>query len=145
MGEQMQLINYRAQFLTIGKSMGPDVSPPEDEIEGQILTGLRGRLRKQAEALSAQPDEKGLPNAVPDSDGTRRLGDAENVVPVFDERGGKWAGDESAGEYQYYQPVYWKTSCDVCHLALQPGAHLRRRLKLKVGPSMRINCFGSSR
>ncbi len=117
-GEGTQLIDYRAKFLTLGKNTRPDIFTPDSEMERGVVGDLRRQLRKQVEALSSQSGEEDLPSEVPGS----LLGDADNIVPVFDERFGEWTDEASAGEYQYYQPVYWKKSCDICHRALQPGS-----------------------
>jgi two-component system sensor histidine kinase BarA len=66
------------------------------EMEEQLAAKKQAEL--DAVALEGQPD------AVPPPD-------ADTFAPVFRER----PRSETSDEYHYYQPVYWKESCNSCH------------------------------
>ncbi len=126
MGKGLQMQDYDGRFLTLDGPNSPnhaEVFPPEDEEERNILKELREELKIQSDELSLETGEADVrEEAVQDYEDLPALGDRENLVPVFRERRVALAEDPDKGEYQYYQPVYWKQDCDVCHRALQPGS-----------------------
>jgi two-component system sensor histidine kinase BarA len=126
MGEGLQMQRYRGHFLALDSPNSPnhpEVFAPEDEEERSILKELREELKVQSGELPSETGEADvLEEAVQDYEDLPALGDRENLVPVYRERRVALAEDPDKGEYQYYQPVYWKRDCDVCHRALQPGS-----------------------
>ncbi len=107
--------DYRYEIVTLDPNYWlsldlDNVSPakPQDEVERRLLTELdekfkaqKGQLIQEAEA----PPAKMTPQ--------QALGEAGEKVmrPVFIDR----LPDKGQGEYHYFEPVYFKTTCRLCH------------------------------
>ena len=120
MGEELQSQSYRADFLTLDDRGRDDVLPPADAAEQEILEDLRQRFKMQRaeEAQGADPAAGDFDTITHDLDALKASGQKKNITPVFRERSVTLDDDPDKGEYQYYQPVYWKDSCTLCHRAL---------------------------
>jgi signal transduction histidine kinase len=115
--------DYRYEIVTLDPNYWlsldlDNVSPakPQDEVERQLLTKLDELFREQKGKLMLEA-EAPLAKMTPEE----ALGEAgEKVVhPVFIDR----LPDKGQGEYHYFEPVYFKTTCRLCHnTALDVGA-----------------------
>jgi signal transduction histidine kinase len=115
---------YRSEILTLDDRalLDPNsVGFPKDAEETRILKSLQVRLEEQ---LSAAKLGEGNAALAP-LDGTGgAVSEPEqpeptqpvSVEPIFAE---SVRLDLNDGEYHYYQPVYWKNSCNRCHYGLQ--------------------------
>jgi len=130
--------DFRYTFLKLdpkdeyGSAMLPGTDPVDDEQQSAEERALIAQLQqKQAAQLSRQTEIRqsevagssdGPPPATPEPTHLDPLAGPELELegfataidePVYVER---WLPER--GEYQYYQPVYWKSSCEFCHTGL---------------------------
>jgi two-component system sensor histidine kinase BarA len=119
---------YEHQILSLDGAS--KTSLPADQEEREIVLRLQQKLREQEAAEAARLEKEaaegdGNANAPVDSLPGKADLDSPDVadfeddeeLPVYEER---WLRDE--GEYNYYQPVYWKSGCISCHRALMGDA-----------------------
>lgn len=130
MTEGLQSRSYHACFLTLGGSnaiSSAEVFPPEGREENDILQQLREALKSQREESHREEREiYAFDETAYAVDDFRTLGDEDDLVPVYRDRYVPSKDHRGKMEYQYYQPVYWKRSCNVCHRALgQSNPYMR--------------------
>lgn len=118
----LEHLSYDWDILTLDRLKGVRARYVTDPQERELLTKLReryyGHLAREHDSLigrkSVQP-----PTSDEDADtGTGFTSGEElvkNVVPINDE-----VRNIGAGEYAYYQPIYWFASCVDCHRTIQP-------------------------
>jgi len=118
---------YEHQILSLDGAS--KTSLPADDEEREIVLRLQQKLRNQeaAAAERLENEMKGGKEAETQPESTTGSGDlntadvadfeADEELPVYEER---WLREE--GEYNYYQPVYWKSGCIGCHRALKGDA-----------------------
>jgi two-component system sensor histidine kinase BarA len=109
--------NYSADPLQIENRN--EVTLATDPVEQQILRDLKEAYEKQ---LAEQRLKSELLENSPESLGASEEG-LEQLSPVNHLR---WQqvtenSEDEDGEYHYYQPIYWKESCNRCHSRLLGG------------------------
>jgi hypothetical protein len=121
MGKGLQSQSYGAEILTLEDTGRENMREPADPEEEQILHRLQQRLHQQADVSEGAGDEVGEAGTAVEEGGVETLGKGGAIIPVFEERFVRSRNDTQTGEYHYYQPVYWKPSCTICHRAIEPA------------------------
>jgi len=141
MGDDLQLRDYEADFLSLQETGTADVSLPEDKkgtrpVSSWIIRSASGEdvslpkdtsvkdilplLKEELKIQGAEESRK--------TDGEKKTGGAsgstaesvepsempQEIKPVFAERRVAGSDDPDKGRYEYYQPVYWKRVCSMC-------------------------------
>lgn len=125
MTDNLENLDYKADFLALEETEAEHVLPPGDEEEEKILRDLKAKYEQWLKELEQTRQSRAL--APFDGADTQAMADTEatmsdSIDPLkdldlpFDHR-----HVLDLSEYHYYQPVYWKKSCQTvaCHASLK--------------------------
>ncbi len=93
--------------------LSKQIEAPADETEDQILKRLKTRLDEEIRSGKYSPNQSPEAAAEPttglaSADAFRPA--AARIEPIFEER-----ARPDLHVYEYYEPVYWRGSCNYCH------------------------------
>ncbi len=116
-GDELLLQKYDYEIIALEKPVGMDlpknVQLPADDWERENLLQLKKDLEDQlaAEAEKAEKTPAGDGTTAEMTEGSDSPQTPADLIPVYVERPRR----ETPGEYHYYQPVYWRDRCTICH------------------------------